>query len=380
VKFLFQDPTHGSAGQRLFDVVAERTKRILNDFDVAAAAGGANKPLVKTAIVKISDGRLNLWFQSVKDSAIVSAIEVIPATPTLSWTQLPDAPLAKFESMGATVNDRLYVFGGYVNASIKTTGQVARFDPGASTRWTTLRNMPENLTHSGTTTDFNYVYLAGGYVGDWLGKTTPVTRHVWRYDTATDTWTRMLNLPVDRSAGALVRVGRKLHFFAGVDPHKRDRGDHWVLDLRKPTKWVTAPSLPDPRNHLGAAEIGGKIYAIGGQHNLDEDTGNDSDVHAFDVVTGTWSQVASLPKPLSHTHNSTFILGDKIVSVGGSTSGVESVADVLSYDPAANKWSTLGQLPLPLSAATADPIAGHILVTGGTSAGSIPKNDTFINA
>jgi hypothetical protein len=56
------------------------------------------------------------------------------------------------------------------------------------------------------------------------------------------------------------------------------------------------------------------------------------------------------------------------------------MADVFSYDPAANKWSTLGQLPLPLSAATADLVAGHILVTGGTSAGSIPKNDTFISA
>jgi N-acetylneuraminic acid mutarotase len=361
----------------MFDVVAERTNRILNDFDVAAAAGGANKPVVKTATVKVSDGRLNLWFQSVKDSAIVSGIEVIPAMPTLNWTQLPDAPLAKFESMGAAIEDKLYVFGGYVNASIRSTGQVARFDPGSS-KWTTLHDMPEKLTHSGTATDFNDVYLAGGYVGDWTGISTPVTRHLWRYDTAADTWTRMLNLPADRAAGALVRVGRKLHFFAGVDKHKRDRGEHWVLDLRHPTVWKEAAPLPDPRNHLGAAEIGGKIYAIGGQHNLNEDTGNDAAVHAFDVVTGAWSQVASLPKPTSHTHNASFVLGNSIVTVGGSTSGVESMSDVFSYDPTANKWTTLGQLPIPLSAATSDPIAGHIFVTGGTSSGSVPRNDTWI--
>jgi len=59
---------------------------------------------------------------------------------------------------------------------------------------------------------------------------------------------------------------------------------------------------------------------------------------------------------------------------------VESISDVFSYDPTANQWTTLGQLPIPLSAATADPIGGHILVTGGTSAGSVPKNDTFISA
>ena len=40
--------------------------------------------------------------------------------------------------------------------------------------------------------------------------------HVWRYDTVKDIWTSMLQLPVNRSAGALVRVGRKLHFFGGL--------------------------------------------------------------------------------------------------------------------------------------------------------------------
>src|SRR5207247_10716101 len=143
---------------------------------------GATKPLVKTATVTVNDGRLNVWFQSVRDSAIVSGIEVIPATVSaaaLNWKQLAGAPLSKFESMGAVVNDKLYVFGGYVNASVKSTGQVAVFDP-ATGNWTTRKNLPENLTHSGTAVDGAFVYLAGGYVGDWKGIDTPVTRHVWR--------------------------------------------------------------------------------------------------------------------------------------------------------------------------------------------------------
>ena len=97
-----------------------------------------------------------------------------------------------------------------------------------------------------------------------------LTRHVWRYDTVTDDWQAMLSLPAARSAGALVRVGRKLHFFGGVDSRRRDTADHWVLDLRRPTKWVTDTAMPNPRNHLGAIETGGKIYAIGGQHRGDE--------------------------------------------------------------------------------------------------------------
>jgi N-acetylneuraminic acid mutarotase len=382
VKFLFFEPTHSSAGQRVFDVVAER-KTILNDFDIAAA-GGANTPVVKTATVTVKDGRLNLWFQSVTDNAIVSGIEVTPIQSGpgpqsgLTWKQVADAPENKFESMGDVVNGKLYVIGGYINASIKTTAQVTSYDP-AVNRWRLLGDMPEKLTHSGTANDGSFIYLAGGYVGDWQGATTAVTRHVWRYDTATDTWTPMISLPANRAAGALVRVGRKLHFFGGLDQKKRDMGDHWVLDLRHPTKWITAQSMPNPRNHLGGIETGGKIYAIGGQHDLDEDHGNDAEVDAYDVVTGAWSPVASLPRVTSHVHNATFVLGGEVMIAGGSTTGEASISDILEYSPATNAWRTAGELPVALSATVADVLNGHIIVTGGTSSSSQPRNDTWIN-
>ena len=376
VKLLFRETEHASAGGRKFDVVAER-KTVLNDFDIAAAVG-MNTNVSKTVTVNVSDGRLNLWFQSGSDDAILSGIEVKPFVEGIAWRQLTDAPLSKFESMGDVVNGKLYVFGGYKSASIQQTTQVAVYDP-ATNQWSTRKEMPESLTHSGTASDGNFIYLAGGYVGDWKGVETPVTRHVWKYDTVTDTWTSLISLPANRSAGALVRVGRKLHFFGGLDQRKRDMGDHWVLDLRKPNKWVTAAAMPNPRNHLGYIETGGKIYAIGGQHNLDEKSGNDNDVDAYDVVAGTWSKVASLPRVISHVHNAAFTSGGRVMIVGGSTTNEVSLSDVLSYDPATNAWKTVGQLPIPLSATVAELIGDHIIVTGGTSSGSVPMNDTFIN-
>ena len=377
VKFLFADPVHSAAGQRLFDVALEK-KWMLKDFDIAAAAGGSNTAITKSLNVTVRDGRLNLWFQNVKDNAIVSGVEVTPLVPRINWQEIAAAPQSKFESMGAAIDDKLYVFGGYYTNSIETTGQVAVYDP-AVDQWTTRQDMPEHLTHSGVATDFGFVYLAGGYVGDWQGRDTPVSRHVWRYDTASDTWTAMQPLPAGRSAGALVRVGRKLHFFGGLDVHKRDRAEHWVLDLRRPTRWVEAAPLPDARNHLGYAETGGKIYAVGGQHELNETSGNETSVHAFDVVTGTWSQVASLPRPTSHQHNSTFVMGGKLVSAGGSTHNSASLSDVLQYDPATDQWRSLGQLPVPLTAAVITLLNNHIIATGGATIDSTPRTQTWIN-
>ena len=378
VKLLLMDPSFSSSGRRKFDVFAEKQLK-LNDFDIAAAAGGMNIAITKSFNTTVSDGRLNLWFDSVLQNAIISAIEVTPATSStaITFKEIAAAPLGKFESMGDVIDGKLYVFGGYFSAQTKTTGQVAVYDP-ATNQWTTRGNMPENLTHSGTASDGQYIYLAGGFLGDWLGASTPGSHHVWRYNTVNDSWQRMLNLPVDRAAGGLVRVGRRLHFFGGIDRNKRDRGEHWVLDLRNPTVWHNDVALPNPRDHLGYIETGGKIYAIGGQHDLNEDTGNETAVHAFDVVTSTWSTVASLPKPISHTHNSTFVMNGKVISVGGSTTGMTSIKDVLQYDPQADKWTTIAQLPEPISATVADLINGKIIVTGGVTEGSQPKIDSWI--
>ena len=378
VRLLMMDPAYSSAGRRVFDVLAENQLK-LDNFQIAVAAGGDNIAISRSFETSVSDGRLNLDFRNVVEYAIVSAIEVLPisVTPAPSWVKIDNAPQAKFESTAEAVGDKLYVFGGYFNAQTKSTGQVAVYDP-ATGNWSTKKNMPENLTHAGTAVDGRFIWFAGGYIGDWLGDVTPVTNHVWRYDTASDSWARMINLPAARSAGALVKAGNALHFFGGLDSAKKDKGDHWALDLRSPTRWFTRPALPDPRNHLGGIGLGSKLYAIGGQHDLDEDNGNETAVHAFDLTNNTWSAVASLPKKLSHTHNSTVTLNGKIVSVGGSTTNSTSVRDVYQYDPATNKWTTLAQYPVAISAAAAGVIDGQIYATGGTSGSSQPRLDTWV--
>jgi hypothetical protein len=77
LKLYFAEPTKTAAGQRKFDVTAEGAL-ILDDFDLYAEAG-AKTSLVKTFSVTITDGYLNLAFLSSVDTAIVSAIELVPA-------------------------------------------------------------------------------------------------------------------------------------------------------------------------------------------------------------------------------------------------------------------------------------------------------------
>jgi hypothetical protein len=376
LKLLFADGESTKVGQRLFTVTAEK-KTVLSNFDIFNAAG-AKSAVTKTADVTVRDGRLSLWFQSKRGEAMVSAIALLPVSPLgLQWKQVASAPIPRFESMSAAVNGKVFTFAGFHTNDIRTTKRSDAYDP-ATDQWTQISDAPEALSHAAVATDGARVYLAGGFVGDWKGVNTPVTNHVWIYNTSANAWSAGLDLPAPRAAGALVRVGRLLHFFGGVDSGIRDSGSHWVLDLRKPTAWKSAAAMPNPRNHLGYINYEGKIFAIGGQHQLDEENGNDTRVDVYDPASNTWRAVAKLPAPQSHIHNSTFIWGGRITMIGGSTVGHTSLANLTQYDPKRNKWVTIGYLPGPRSAAAAGLVGDKVVVTGGTLTEISPQTTTWI--
>jgi N-acetylneuraminic acid mutarotase len=220
--------------------------------------------------------------------------------------------------------------------------------------------------------------MAGGFVGSQAHQATAT---VWKYNTASNTYSAGIPLPAARGAGALVRTGRILHFFGGSDAnHANDYPDHWTLNIDSGTSWQWAPPMPNPRNHMGYAELGGKIYAIGGQHKADEAHGNDAEVDVFDPATNQWSRAADLPFARSHDHTSSFIFNGKLGIAGGQANGTTApvtLADVLVYDPAVNKWSALPSLPEPRQAACAAVINSELIVTTGTPAGSNPQTTTW---
>ena len=73
----FAEPTATQVGQRRFDVTAEAALA-LDDYDVFAAAGGANAAVAEAIDVSITDNRLDLSFTAVAGDAILSGITLVP--------------------------------------------------------------------------------------------------------------------------------------------------------------------------------------------------------------------------------------------------------------------------------------------------------------
>ncbi len=285
---------------------------------------------------------------------------------SIYWEQIAPSPIQRSEAMTATIDNKLFVFGGFSGSA----GPVERsdvYDP-VTNAWTRIADMPTRLTHAGVAVDGRYVYFAGGYVGTGNGFEQQFgTAEVRRYHIDLGEWSRLPDLPAELASGGLVTLGRTLHYFGGNDNDRQDVSVHYVLNLDNPTSWTTAAALPSGRSHMGYAEYGGHIFAIGGQFGNDSSLTTSNLVHHWDADSNSWTQLASMPAPVSHMSSSTFVLNDRIIVAGGESDHNDPVASVYAYSPDDNAWETLTPLPGERFSGAARAIEGVLYFTGGSN-------------
>lgn len=123
-----------------------------------------------------------------------------------------------------------------------------------------------------------------------------------------------------------------------------------------PGRWMALAPMGEPRQELAAAELDGKIYAVGGL------AGRANANEIYDIETNTWSLGADLPIETDHAWAAA--VAGRVYVGGGRTNRV------FSYDPATSTWTEVASSGLvhggtPASAV----IEGRIYVAGGTGGG-----------
>ena len=297
------------------------------------------------------------------------------------WIGRSPCPLERFEAIGGAAAGKLYQFSGYYTLGkyIKATAECDAFNPATNT-WQRLADIPQPISHSGQVADDGNVvdqafWLAGGFLGDHPG---PSTTQVWKYSIKNNSWALGPALPDERAGGALVCLGRELHFFGGVIRHGgnvylQDYGTHWALDLDGGTGWrstdlngQTLAPMPNPRNHMGGIALNGKLYALGGQHLGDENTPQ-SEVDVYDSATNSWSQAAPMPRPISHITANVFVRNGRIVVTTGRMANSVLIPNVIEYDPLKNTWIELPPLPAARQSPVSGLVGDQIVATCGSN-------------
>lgn len=294
----------------------------------------------------------------------------------LHWERASDCPLARFEAGGLLFKGELWVMGGFVTESLAVTKRIDIYDPERD-QWRQGPFLRGAETHIGIVVNGDELLAFGGMdhsMGD------APTDSVWRLPAGASEWAPEPPLPMRAGAFAWALLGRRLHVAGGLQPdNDSDQPAHWVRDLDGEPSWQLAPDLPDPRNHGGGVESGGKFYAVAGRHHWDENAGHTTTLNAFDPETDAWRTLAPMPLARSEISAATVTTSDgRIITVGGSTARMQPSSDVLEYDPALDRWRELTALPEPRKGAVAVRVGTRLIVTTGSPTSTDPATTTWV--
>lgn len=128
--------------------------------------------------------------------------------------------------------------------------------------------------------------------------------------------------------------------------------------------WTAKAAMNVPRWDVGAAELDGLIYAVGGSATYPDCTYTDT-LDAYDPLGDTWTVKTSMPTKREGPGVAT--LGGLLYVVGGGTGCPGSTSVVEAYDPTSDTWSAKASLPTPRHRNAAVALGGLLYAIGGES-------------
>lgn len=267
----------------------------------------------------------------------VALMNVLPATALAqTWSTKSPMPGTRYAFASCVADGKLYAFGGYDGNHIDT---VVAYDPGTNS-WSARSPMPVQRTDAEAVESGGKIYVMGGQIG---GAT--LTTRVDVYDPATNSWgSPVAPMPTIRTAFGVASIDGIIYTVGGTNS-----GDLSNVEAYDPISdtWETRASMPTAHSHVGVGVINGVLYAAGSAN-------GSTSFEAYDPATDTWTVKPSMPS--NRFIPGVGVLGGLLYVIGGATSGTLNTVDV--YDPATNSWSTGPAMPT-------DRYAFGVGVTGG---------------
>jgi N-acetylneuraminic acid mutarotase len=121
-------------------------------------------------------------------------------------------------------------------------------------------------------------------------------------------------------------------------------------------RWTSGAAVPLERSEVAVAEVGTKIYVLGGFH-------GERELEIYDPATDRWSRGTAIPRAVHHA--AAVGLNGKLYLIGGYVDGWTPTDEVHEYDPATDGWRQRAPLPTPRGALAAAVIDGKIHAVSG---------------
>jgi N-acetylneuraminic acid mutarotase len=158
---------------------------------------------------------------------------------------------------------------------------------------------------------------------------------------------------------AVAELGGKIYVLGGYPANRVTVTTVQVYDVATDS-WTLGPPLPGPVNHTTAVSANGKLYVLGGQSSAAGGGPFVDSVFELDPALGEW--VLKAPMPRARGGGAAAVVDGLIYMVGGRPPHGQ---DFAVYDPTADTWTVLPDLPTGRNHIAAGAIEGKIYVVGG---------------
>jgi len=265
-------------------------------------------------------------------ASLVLATTALAQMPTSPWKKGAPFPEPDEELYGVAANGKLYVIGGWGDG--KARGVNYEYDP-ATDKWTKKQPMPRPAHHAALAAVNGKIYAFGGFVAPAttavpLGAAWEPIDNAYEFNPATDSWKPLPPLPGKRGSAIAAEVGGKIYVIGGAttmegarEPFFTAFGPARVLatnDVYDPAtnKWESRNPMSVARNHAFSGVVNGKIYVIGGRtgQGFILSATNTNVVEEYDPVSNMWS----IPKermPTARSGGASGTDGRRIYVAGG---------------------------------------------------------------
>lgn len=284
---------------------------------------------------------------------------------------------ARHETSGVAVGNKLYVFGGRGSKPV----EVYDTDTG---QWQDLGRYEDELHHFQPVAVNTDIYVLGAmFAGGFPDEQS--LPDILVYDTVTETWSDIGDIPEARqrgSAGAVYRDG-SIYLVGGNTMGHNGGAVAWLDRYDLATgEWEQLPDAPNARDHFAAAIVDNKLVAAGGRSSDASSAagvfGNavaGTDVYDFD--TNSWAEGADIPTLRAGTVVAS--AGGELLVAGGETAGSSTALDTVeAYSVGSDSWREL-QSMLDTRHSGASAVIGnnwHVLTGNLNRGGSVDFETT----
>lgn len=255
---------------------------------------------------------------------------------TDAWEDLPPYPRPVNHPGVVAADGRVWVAGGFGPLGLRLRGfMFARWDPMADVRsfdpatrtWEDAPPLPEPRGAGGVAVADGAIWYVGG-----IDAGRGLASSLFRFDLARRTWETRAAMPTPRDHLRLEAVGAQLFAISGRrDDLRHNLAECERYDIATDT-WTRVADVPFARGGFGSAVLDGAIWTFGGE----EVWTCSSAVERYDPRADRWERAGTLPEPRHGICAA--VIGGRIHLVSGGLSPRVSVSDVHRvFEPGARR-------------------------------------------